>query len=63
MNEEERNKAIVAVARGWRVILDIRKAEGQKKAKGLKGRIEVSRSTSTGVSMARSKTLNKPTEH
>ncbi len=41
MNEEERNKAIVAVARGWRVILDIRKAEGQKKAKGLKGRIEV----------------------
>ncbi|KAI9881599.1 MAG: hypothetical protein M1830_000163 [Pleopsidium flavum] len=41
MNEEERNKAIEAVARGWRIILDIRSADGQKKAKGLRGRIEM----------------------
>lgn len=41
LNDEERAKAVEAVARGWRVILDIRHADGEKKARGIKGRIEM----------------------
>lgn len=43
LNEAERKSAIEAVERGWLIVLEFRKDERQKKAKGLKGRIEIYR--------------------
>ena len=41
LNEAERKSAIEAVERGWLIFLEYRKVERQKKAKGLRGRIEL----------------------
>lgn len=41
LNEAERKSAIEAVERGWVIVLEFRKDERQKKAKGLKGRVEL----------------------
>jgi len=41
LNEAERKSAIEAVERGWVIVLEFRKIERQKKAKGLQGRIEI----------------------
>lgn len=40
---EDRERTVKAVDRGWLVILEIRNTENQKRAKGLKGRIELHR--------------------
>jgi hypothetical protein len=43
LNEAERKSAIDAVERGWLIVLELHRFERQKKASGLKGRIEIYR--------------------
>ncbi len=43
LTESERKAADEAVERGWAVILDLKREEQEKKAKGIKGRIEIHR--------------------